>query len=176
MKAWEEFEKFIKDRKCDPQNRPKDGLTVGLVGFPTFEDLVRELSRCQDLILLGIPVGKKWGHYFGAEGYDKADGADPNFWLVDPQDDNTNEHYDYPLDPKKYSYDPYKLSSTKQDVWTGIGWEKRRVLTFPYRFGATWYIHGMIHVSPVPEPTTLFLVGSGLVCLAAYRRRRSLGN
>lgn len=30
--------------------------------------------------------------------------------------------------------------------------------------------------SPVPEPTTLFLVGSGLVCLAAYRRRRSLGS
>ncbi len=119
---------------------------------PSIDWIKEELSRCEDVLLWigwwyidGTEWKRNGGHAVTLAGYDTT-----SFWISDPGNDNN-------------AYDQYAYVA---GPWTGF-WELEN-------YGGSYYaiLEGAIAASPVPEPATMLLLGSGLIVLVRFTRKK----
>ena len=100
-------------------------------------------------------TGEKWD-WVNGEGTFWDDGATPlysNFWGSEPNDGGEGK-------TENYLVLDYRIGSPSAWAWNDEG-------------SAMCYIHGYIgESSPVPEPATMLLLGTGLVGLAGFGRKK----
>lgn len=110
-----------------------------------------ELWECEDVIFLVgwySWIDNEWkrtgGHYVTLAGYD-----DDEFWISDPW--NAGPTHD------RYTY----------GAWGPSNWE---LLSYNSDPDGRAMIEGVISASPIPEPVTLLLLGSGLLVIGTTRK------
>lgn len=142
------------DKYLDQKYTP--GFTVASQFWsPNLDWIKEELSRCEDVLLwigwwyYDIVQGK-WirdgGHAVTLAGYDAT-----SFWISDPGNNNN-------------AYDPYAYVAGT-GYWEGF-WELAN-----YGGLNLAILEGAIAASPVPEPATMLLLGSGLIVFVSFRRK-----
>jgi hypothetical protein len=108
-----------------------------------------ELSQCEDVILLigWWDLNGTWhregGHYVTLAAYDQT-----SFWISDPSNQGP-------------SHDSYTLAQI-DGFWSLQGYGSHNAAI----------IEGAISASPIPEPCTIILLGSGILGIGGYRFRR----
>jgi len=153
----------------------------------TYDSLLKEWNDDELIILLCREVDRGWGHALFLWGLD-TDRKNPRLAVTDPMVHPNTDHKIYDKDTNSKGISTWSNLSIGVDKDNSPDW--RITLNTPeytytignltetfdaatYKYRITAFV-SVSDVSPIPEPTTLFLFGSGLACIIIGRKRNRL--